>query len=297
MFRGRKVGLCAAVHKPARCFSGRCGRRLLGANQSSMSSGAVPLAAGRPIDQQRRTSEACFVRGTVVRGCARGHVGWQKLSGGVGLRRSLSVAAESETWGLAPSGKPQRAKGRRESALNALRSEWRKGSNEPPGDGRRFGSSKSSPFYGVAGGAALIERAKPAQNVGEARAVTGRQSSNPQAMRREENARRNCPTASTKWAERRETHGPSAPPGFTRKNGVAQPHGARVLFFEMWVADIVRTHLWLVPSSRRKARARSSLSATGAEVPLMGRRGAGRANGCEGRPACVNNQEGRSGRR
>jgi len=65
----------------------------------------------------------------------------------------------------------------------------------------------------------------------------------------------------------------------------------------MWVADIVRTHLWLVPSSRRKARARSSLSATGAEVPLMGRRGAGRANGCEGRPACVNNQEGRSGRR
>lgn len=157
------------------------------------------------------------MRGAIVRGCARGHVGWQKLSGGVGLRRSLSVAAESETWGLAPSGKPQRAKGRRESALNALRSEWRKGSSEPPGDGRRFGSSRSSPFYGVAGGAALIERAEPAQNAGEARAVTGRQSSNPRAMRREENARRNCPTASTKWAERRETHGPSAPPGLPGK--------------------------------------------------------------------------------
>jgi len=158
-------------------FSGRCSRRL---HRRQPELNELRCCAARSWsaqpDQQRRTSEACFVRGTVVRGCARGHVGWQKLSGGVGLRRSLLVAAESETWGLAPSGKPQRANGRRESALNALRSEWRKGSNEPPGDGRRFGSSKSSPFYGVAGGAALIERAEQAPNAGEARAVTGRQS-------------------------------------------------------------------------------------------------------------------------
>lgn len=207
-------------------FSGRCGRRLHRRQPelNELRRCAARSWSAQP-DQQRRTSEACFVRGTVVRGCARGHVGWQKLSGGVGLRRSLLVVAESETWGLAPSGKPQRANGRRESALNALRSEWRKGSNEPPGDGRRFGSSKSSPFYGVAGGAALIERAEQAPNAGEARAVTGRQSLNPRAVRREENARRNCPTASTKWAERRETHGPSAPTGFTRKT-VSLSHAA-----------------------------------------------------------------------
>lgn len=98
---------------------GRCGRRLRDASPSSTSSGAVPLAAGRSRTSKRRPSEADCARGAIVCRCARGRVGWQKLSGGVGLRRSLLVAAKSETWGLAPSGKPQRAKGRRESALGA----------------------------------------------------------------------------------------------------------------------------------------------------------------------------------
>lgn len=99
--------------------SGRCGRHLRDASPSSTSSGAVPLAAGRSRTSKPSPSEADFARGAIVCRCARGRVGWQKLSGGVGLRRSLLVAAESETRGLAPSGKPPRAKGRRESALGA----------------------------------------------------------------------------------------------------------------------------------------------------------------------------------
>lgn len=119
MFRGRKAGLCVAVHKLTRCP--RAGAAGIFAMPALAPRARVPcrsqLAARGPASES--PSEADFARGAIVCRCARGRVGWQKLSGGVGLRRSLLVAAESETRGLAPSGKPPRAKGRRESALGA----------------------------------------------------------------------------------------------------------------------------------------------------------------------------------
>lgn len=170
---------------------GRCGRRLRDASPSSTSSGAVPLAAGRSRTSKRRPSEADCARGAVVCRCARGRVGWQKLSGGVGLRRSLSVAAESETRGLAPSGKPPRAKGRRESALGACAQgggKARKGLRTTEDVSGRRSRHLSTGWR--------VERSRSREQSGRkkaggARAVTGRQRSESQAVRWSEKAHRN----------------------------------------------------------------------------------------------------------
>lgn len=146
--------------------------------------------------------------------------------------------------------------------------------------GGRCSRSRNPALFTEAGGSGLGRPGR--HSVARRRAVPGGDGA-PEAQpssctHRKHNVRRPEQASWPKRAERRETRSPPANGG-SPLQASRLSHVARVLVFEMWVAEIGPKHLWVL-AVRSQDRATVSLARLESWRPLTRRRGANLANGC-----------------
>jgi hypothetical protein len=170
--------------------------------------------------------------------CARVFVWLQKSARGVGLREANLVAAGVGDGGLVTARGTDRWRMDVESVVRRQRPARRRARGGLLAGGRRSGSRKPPAFTGVVVEAVFGSLARSVPCIDPWWATGASES------RRSPSRRWSIATSIAETAGRSESGNVNRPPPSRVERG--EPNQARVLVFEMWIAEVGQTHLWLV---------------------------------------------------